>query len=149
MNNGCFLISKDKTEIAETIEIELLKSLREDSPQSLNTSVVLSARDANDRIIGGLTASTSYSWLLVKTLWVDQQHRHSGIGRSLMQRGEDEGRILGCHSAWLDTSSTDAMRFYLNFGYEVFGEISNTEQQYPPNHHRWFMKKLLSETGVK
>jgi len=143
IGNKTALISEDTPGTAEAIESNLLQSLREHLPQSLNTHFVLSARNSEGQLIGGLTASSSYGWLLIKVLWVDQNYRSSGIGRDLMSRGQAKGRELDCHSAWLDTSNPDAMQFYAKLGYEAFGELANAEQQHPPGHHRWFMKKSL------
>ncbi len=127
------------------IETELLKSLRSHLAQSTNTGFSLEIRDDSHQLIGGLTASTSYGWLLVKTLWVKDEYRGTGLGRSLMAAAEGKAVELECHSIWLDTSSPDALHFYQTLGYEVFGEIGNTPEQYPPEHRRWFMKKSLSE----
>ena len=138
-----FAIGEDRLEVAAILESELLESLRDRLPQSLNTGFVLSAKNTSRAIIGGITASTSYSWLLIKLLWVDEDYRHLGIGQSLMKQCEAKGVELGCHSAWLDTSNPDAKSFYLELGYETFGELANSEQQDPPDHHRWFMKKEL------
>lgn len=138
-----FTIAESEAELAEVLEAELLKSLREQLPQALNTGFVLSAKGTNGEIIGGISASTSYSWLLVKLLWVDEQYRHLGLGRALMKQCESKGRELACHSAWLDTSSPHAKSFYVELGYEVFGELENSALQDPPEHHRWFMRKTL------
>ena len=138
-------IAEDELAIAAMLESELLKSLRDHLPQALNTSFVFSAKNSGGVIVGGLTASTSYGWLSIKVLWVDQDYRQLGIGRSLVRSGESKGRGLGCHSAWLDTSNPDAMQFYLKLGYETFGDIANSENQHPPNHRRWFMKKTFCQ----
>ena len=143
MNDKNYTIAEDKAELAEILESELLNSLRDRLPQSLNTGFVLSAKHSDGTVIGGITASTSYSWLLIKLLWVDEEYRHLGIGHSLMKRCEDKGSKLGCHSAWLDTSNPDAMSFYSKLGYETFGELANSSRQDPPDHNRWFMKKSL------
>lgn len=127
------------------IEAELLKSLRSRLPQSTNTGFSLEIRDDSNDLIGGLSGSTSYGWLLVKTLWVKDEYRGTGLGRSLMVAAEAKAGELKCHSIWLDTSNPDALHFYQALGYEVFGEIANTPDQYPPDHCRWFMKKPLSE----
>ncbi|MFT2110135.1 GNAT family N-acetyltransferase [Marinomonas sp. 2405UD68-3] len=145
INKDRIVIQEDDENIVHFIESKLLESLHEALPQSLNTGFVLSARDNTEesKILGGITASTSYSWLLIKILWVDITERNSGIGRSLMKEAEQKGKALGCHSAWLDTSNPDAMNFYLTLGYKVFGELSNDDNQNPPTHKRWFMKKTL------
>jgi GNAT superfamily N-acetyltransferase len=126
------------------LESELLDSLSNSLPQAENTSFILSARDPKRKLLGGLSASTSYGWLLVKVLWVDNAYRNLGLGRLLMDRAELKGCEAGCHGAWLDTSNPDAMEFYLRLGYEQFGLLSNIENQKPENHKRWFMKKSLS-----
>lgn len=136
-------ISEDEHSISHFLESELLASLRNSLPQGENSSFILSAKDPTRKVIGGLTASTSYGWLLVKVLWVDNEYRGLGLGRSLMQRAEQKGIELGCRGAWLDTSNPNAMDFYLKLGYEMFGLLSNIEDQQPENHKRWFMKKSL------
>ncbi len=131
--------------IANELDSELLKSLGEVLPQSSNTSFVLAIKDSSNNLIGGLTASTSYGWLLVKVLWVKNECRGTGLGRSLMKQAERKGIELGCHHIWLDTSNPEAMSFYQSLNYEIFGQLSNGPDQYPPSHCRWFMKKLLTE----
>ncbi len=129
--------------LADTIEAALLKSLQTTQPQSENSSFVLAARDREGTLTGGLTASTSYGWLLIKTLWIDEGQRHSGIGRNLMHRAEEKGRSLGCHAAWLDKSSPDALGSYEALGYEVFGQLENAAGEFPESHRRWFLRKSL------
>ncbi|MEM1438229.1 MAG: GNAT family N-acetyltransferase [Pseudomonadota bacterium] len=136
------LVSGDPADGA-FIEKALLKSLRSELPQSTNTSFVLSLKDPVGTIVGGLTASTSYGWLLIKVLWVEEGHRGLGFGRQLVAEAERRASDADCHSAWLDTSNPDAMRFYLSLGYTVFGELNNTGNQAPQGHARWFLKKPL------
>jgi len=136
-------IAEDDPKLAGTIEAELLRSLRATLPQSDNQGFLLSARSEDGDLAGGLTASTSYGWLLVKTVWVAESQRRNGLGRMLMDEAEKKARDLGCHGAWLDTSSPDAMRFYQRLGYETFGRLSNATGQAPETHRRWFMKKAL------
>lgn len=141
--NDIQIVESDDNTGAE-LEAELLKSLGEILPQSNNTGFVLAARDSSNNLVAGLTASSSYGWLLVKILWVKDNCRGTGLGRTLMNQAEEKALELGCHHIWLDTSNPDAMAFYLSLGYKVFGKIGNTEQQFPPDHNRWFMKKALS-----
>lgn len=136
-------IAEDDPKLAGTIEVALLRALRETLPQSDNQGFVLSAKSENGTLVGGLTASTSYGWLLVKTLWVAEAQRGKGLGRALTDKAETKARDLGCHGAWLDTSSPDAMRFYQRLGYETFGQLANAPGQTPETHRRWFMKKAL------
>ena len=129
---------------AEQLEVELLLSLGRDLEQSINTGFTLSATNSEGEVVGGVVANTSYSWLLVKILWVEKGQRHSGIGRSLMAAAEAKAKELNCHSVWLDTSNPQAHQFYSKLGYEVFGNLENAEGQFPSNHRRWFMRKSLA-----
>ncbi len=138
-----FTIADAPPEAGNEIEAQLLRALRSELPQATNTGFVLTAKDHPGMLVGGLVAGTSYGWLLTKCLWVAQGHRKAGLGRSLMSRAEDKGRELGCHAAWLDTSSPAAMAFYTQLGYTPFGQLTNRDRQHPPTHQRWFMQKAL------
>ena len=139
-----FEVRIDVTDAEAIIEAELLKSLHAQQAQGVNRSFNLVAENADGGMIGGLTASTSYGWLLIKILWVDSDSRRLGIGGSLLNRAEQLGTEYGCQAAWLDTSSADARRFYLRYGYHDFGVLSNRPGQPLPHHRRWFMQKQLT-----
>ncbi len=135
--------ASEQPEVSDAIETELLRSLAEVNLQSENESVCIIARnDAGERI-GGVTGSTSYGWLLVKMLWVCETCRGQRIARDLMATAKERARGLQCHSAWLDTTNTQAREFYLNLGYEDFGVLQNGPERTPEDHCRWYMKKLL------
>ncbi len=138
-----FRIEESDSSVAELIEKELLKALRQSLKQASNEQFVLAANSDQGRLTGGLTASTSYGWLLIKTLWVDDGQRRKGLGRLLMNDAESRGREIGCHAAWLETSNPASRVFYEKLGYKVFGELRNHSSQIPESHHRWFMTKSL------
>ncbi len=129
--------------VAETIETQLLASLNKAFVQSDNTSFVLSAASGDNPLVGGLTANTSYGWVLIEAIWVDEDFRNQGIGQLLMEEAERKARNLGCHAAWLETSNPGAKRLYESMGYAVFGKLSNQPGHFPESHQRWFLKKLL------
>ncbi len=131
------------SQVSALVEMELLASLAQSSIQAENSDLVISARDGTGNIIAGMTASTSYGWLLIKTLWVREEDRGNGIGRKLVEAAHNAGRKVSCHAAWLDTSSAEARDFYTGLGYEVFGELANAPGQFPEDHKRWFMKRNL------
>lgn len=137
-------ITDEAQETANVIEMELLKSLADKLPQTQNSHLVLAARNDQKSLIGGLTASTSYGWLLIKTLWVDQECRRQRVGMLLVDVAENRARAADCHAAWLDTSNPESMLFYAELGYEIFGELTNSPGQLPETHHRWFMRKSLT-----
>ena len=135
--------TSDHAEVSAEIERYLLDALASLNAQSTNESIVVTARDSNGRIVGGISGSTSYGWLLVKLLWVNQELRETGIVRALMAEAETRTKALGCHGDWLDTSSEHAHAFYLRLGYSDFGELSNGLSNDPIGHRRWFMQKAL------
>ncbi len=137
------LAASAQPQAKQDIEESLLSALAQVNAQSENATLVFSADSKDGRRLGGATGSTSYGWLLLKMLWVDDSARGAGLGRQLTNAIEAEAKRLGCHSAWLDTSNRDAREFYLKLGYSDFGKLENGPDRTPPEHIRWFMKKTL------
>ncbi len=138
-----FANERAKERTATRIERSLLRSLAQTNTQAVNEDFVLTATAKDGMLLGGLTAATSYGWLHIKTLWIDESIRKSGLGKRLTELAEAEGRRFGCHSAWLDTSSNAARIFYQKCGYLEFSRLQNREGQPPEGHCRWFMQKQL------
>ncbi|MBX2837822.1 MAG: GNAT family N-acetyltransferase [Gammaproteobacteria bacterium] len=139
-------ISIELTDSGSTsfVEDRLLAELQAEYEQGKNIRFNLVARSESGELVGGLSASTSYGWLLVKTLFVDSSSRRLGVATRLVLDVENRAREVGCHCAWLDTSNPNAKLFYEKVGYSVFANLTNTSVQVPSNHQRWFMKKSLS-----
>lgn len=129
--------------VASEIEENLLRSLASTNVQSTNCAFTFEARNPDDDLYAGLSASSSYGWLHIETLWVSKAARGLGLGRDLMARAHAKGLELGCHAAWLDTSNIAARDFYLHLNYIEFAALSNLESEFPPQHQRWFMKCRL------
>ena len=102
-------------------------------------ALVLTLRDEDGNIAGGLWGRTALGWLYVEVLAVPARLRGRGIGTELMSRAESEAIARGCHSAWLDTFEWQARGFYERLGYGCFGELND----YPRGFSRYFMKKVL------
>ena len=132
------------SEAFKLIEEKLLDSLAKTNAQGTNCSIVITLRDDANKIVAGITASTSYGWLLIKNLWISDNHRRQGHGRRLMNEIMHRGTELGCHAAWLDTSNPAAVPFYKDLGFQIFAQLENQMGQSPTDHRRWFMKRPLS-----
>lgn len=76
------------------------------------------------RLVGGVTASVSFAVLFINNIWVADERRGTGIGRSLMLAAEAEGLRRGAKTACVDTLSSQAPGFYLKLGYKEFGRVS-------------------------
>jgi len=96
-------------------------------------------RDETDGgIRAGLVGNCYAGWLFINLLWVGAELRRSGIGSRLIAAAEQHAAEFGCHSAWVDTFSFQAPNFYPRFGYREFARLD-----YPPDHHRIFLRKQL------
>ena len=101
--------------------------------------VAVFARDGTGRVVAGARGTTSWNWLHIGLVWVDDGHRGHGLGRRIMAAIEDAGRERGCTHAHLDTFSYQARPFYEKLGYEVFATL----EDYPPGHRRFYLRKRL------
>lgn len=104
--------------------------------QSLN--ILIRANDGT--VMGGLLGGSWWNWLYISILWVHDDLRGQDFGTDLMRTAEQEALKRGCHSAFVDTHSFQALPFYLKLGYEIFGEL----EDFPPGQTRYFLKKRLS-----
>jgi GNAT superfamily N-acetyltransferase len=93
----------------------------------------------DQEIVGGVLGETYWNWLYIDLLWVKDELRGYGYGHRLLMRAEDEARQRGAKNAYLDTFSFQALDFYEQHGYQIFGELPD----FPPGHQRYFLKKQL------
>jgi GNAT superfamily N-acetyltransferase len=100
--------------------------------------LTITARERND-VVGGLVGETSLGWLLIELLWVADEHRGKGLGKSLVKEAESQARKRGVRNAYLNTFSFQAPGFYKKLGYQEFGRLSG----FPPGHSRHWMTKAL------
>lgn len=101
--------------------------------------LALFVRDPQGVILGGLTGGTYWNWLYVALLWLHEEVRRQGLGSQLLARAEQEGLRRGCHHAFLDTTSFQALPFYLKQGYQLYAQLDD----FPSGHSRYFLKKEL------
>ena len=101
--------------------------------------LVITIRDVEGAVTGGLTGYTSRGWLFTHLFVVPEAIRGQGLGTRILTMAENEAISRGCLGAWLDTFEFQARGFYEKLGYTCFGEI----QDYPPGFSRFFMKKSL------
>ena len=100
-------------------------------------------RDAQGRILGGLTGATYAGWLSVQYFWLSAPLRGGGIGAELIALAERKAVERGCHSAYLDTFGFQAPEFYARLGYQEFGRLP-----YPPRGERIFLRKTLVQPSA-
>ena len=74
--------------------------------------------------------------MFIDFLFVPENLRGAGHGRTLMQKAEEIARLRGCTGIWLDTFTFQARGFYEKLGYAVFGQLDN----YPRGEVRFFLQ---------
>jgi GNAT superfamily N-acetyltransferase len=106
-----------------------------------NSMLLIGARDADHKIIGGLVANlqTGWKWIHIQRLWVNQAHRCTGIGRRLLEAAEREAQNLGIVYSAVDTMAFQARGFYEKQGYSVYGVM----EDYPYGHRKFLLRKTL------
>jgi GNAT superfamily N-acetyltransferase len=70
-------------------------------------------------VIGGVIASTRFSWLKIVIMATNEDQRGRGIGRALLSRAEAIAKERGCKYAYADTMDYQAPGFYSKAGYRL------------------------------
>jgi ribosomal protein S18 acetylase RimI-like enzyme len=102
-------------------------------------ALVLSARDAKGRLLGGLAGQLYWNALYIELLWVEAGARHGGAGRSLMLEAERLARRARKELIYLNTYTFQAPGFYRKLGFRRIGAIPG----YPRGETRIFLVKRL------
>jgi len=141
MSEACSISIHDQPNPNDVCAIEdgLRKFNLQYAPPDNHRPLVAVLRSDDDRLLGGLIGITFWGWLHVDILWIDETLRHQGRGRRLLQSAEEEAVRRGCHHAFLDTLSFQALPFYQQPGYAIFGE----QQDIPLGHSRYYLQKVL------
>ena len=134
-----------ESEPADAVRVTVLEGLRAYNrlhvPAPGFQPLVLASR-ADDVIVAGLIGETGWEWLHIDLLWVAEKYRRCGLGRRLLHAAEREAWLRGARRAWLDTFDFQAKPFYERVGYVAFG----AQEDYPPGHTRFFLRKDLVAT---
>lgn len=101
--------------------------------------LLVTVRDKDQAIVGGLLGATYLGWLQVSAVWMSDALRGKGYGTRLMQRAEAEARERQCPRVFLETLSFQALPFYEKLGYKVVNEIAD----FPPGGVRYALTKML------
>jgi len=91
-------------------------------------------------VVGGILAEINWGWMHIQGLWVDESIRNNGWGSKLIDNLERYALSKGIHNIRLETTTFQALEFYLKLEYSVFGELLDM----PPGHTSYFLKKNLN-----
>ena len=119
----------------------LVRYNRSKTGMSRYERVVLAARDARGRVLGGLILESYYRESYVELLWVSERARGTGLGLRLMQAAERRARRRGSRLLHLNTYSFQAPRFYEKLGFRRFGGMRGS----PPGASRHYYVKHVGK----
>jgi GNAT superfamily N-acetyltransferase len=105
--------------------------------------LVITMRDGDEAVVGGLIGATYFGWLHVHALWLPDELRGRGYGSDLLKAAEDEAVRRGCANAFLETLSFQALPFYEKHGYVVFCKLPD----FPPGGAKYSLSKPLLEAS--
>jgi ribosomal protein S18 acetylase RimI-like enzyme len=94
-------------------------------------------KDDSGKIVGGILGEINWGWLHIQGLWVDQSLRKGGWGTKLLSQMEDYALSKDTTNIRLETTTFQALDFYIKSGYSVFGELANM----PPGYTSYFLQK--------
>jgi ribosomal protein S18 acetylase RimI-like enzyme len=111
-----------------------------DLPENAARPLNILAHDAAGTVIGGLLATTQFSWLKIEIIAIAEAWRRRGVGSRVMAAAETEAARRGCRYAYLDTMDYHAPDFYRALGYQVAGRLDDWDSH---GHAKYFMVKNL------
>ena len=96
-------------------------------------------KDETGKIVGGILGEINWGWLHIQGLWIDASIRKGGWGTKLLSHMEEYALSKDTSNIRLETTTFQALDFYIKSGYSVFGELPNM----PPGHTSYFLQKQL------
>jgi ribosomal protein S18 acetylase RimI-like enzyme len=90
-------------------------------------------------IVGGILGEINWNWMHIQGLWIDESIRKSGWGKKLLTSMENYALSQNTSNIRLETTTFQALDFYIKAGYSVFGELPDM----PKGHTSYFLQKQL------
>ena len=101
--------------------------------------LLVTVRDAEGEVKGGLVGAIRLEWLHVDLVWLDETLRGQELGRELLLTAEEEARRRGARHIHLESWTFQAPEFYKKLGYREFGRL----EDFPKGHATVFLTKAL------
>ena len=131
--------SPDAAEITDLIE-KLKRSNDRclDRDREGHGELAVFARHSGE-IVGGAHGEVSWDWLDIKTVWLHENLRGSGLGKQLMADLEALAVDKGAIAAIVTTWSFQAPEFYKSCGYE---EVLVIQDRPAPHRDHFLIKRF-------
>ena len=111
-------------------------------PHTEEERLIFKVEDENGMVIGGCVLNI-HEWgrAVLAQLWVDEKHRHHGLGSMLIRAAENAAREKGCYYLCLGTADYMARPLYEKHGFRVF----TINKDIPMGHVSWSLSKRLDK----
>ena len=96
-------------------------------------------KDDSGKIVGGILGEINWNWMYIQGLWIDESVRNDGWGLKILSQMEEYALSKTITNIRLETTTFQALGFYVKAGYSVFGELANM----PDGHTSYFLQKQL------
>ncbi len=96
-------------------------------------------KDDSGNIVGGILGEINWNWMYIQGLWIDESVRNDRWGLKLLSQMEEYALSKSTTNIRLETTTFQALGFYVKAGYSVFGELANM----PDGHTCYFLQKQL------
>jgi len=96
-------------------------------------------KDDNGKVVGGIVGEIAWDWMLIQGLWVSENIRSEGWGGKLLTEIEKYSTSKNITNIRLETTTFQALGFYVKAGYSIFGELENM----PVGYTCYFLQKHL------
>ena len=97
-------------------------------------------KDESGNIVGGILGEINWHWMHIQGLWVGDNIRDKGWGSKLLSTIEEYAISQHIFNIRLETTTFQALDFYIKAGYCVFGELPDM----PKGYTSYFLHKQLS-----
>ena len=123
----------------EYIENQLEEYDEQHISYKLNGTISMGAK-MGERLIAGVDGCfTAFHIFYVSTVFVDEEYRHKGIGKALLEKVEEKAVQLGAKLIRLDTFDWQGRDFYNALGYEEVGSYTDEEDGFS---EYFFLKRV-------
>ena len=96
-------------------------------------------KDEEGLVVGGILGEVNWNWMHIQGLWVDESVRKEGWGSKLLENLEEHALSKGISNIRLETTTFQALGFYLKSGYSIFGQLP----EMPQGHTSYFLQKQI------
>ena len=135
-------LSEDEEALIEKKISEYADSMAPSEPHTEEEQLVFKVEDEEGKVIGGCVVNV-HEWgrAVLAQLWVDEQHRHHGLGSMLIRTAENAARKKNCYYLCLGTADYMARPLYEKHGFRVF----TVNRDIPAGHDSWSLSKRLDK----